>query len=70
MSRENDIKRRYDSDLAKVRAEKKSLVDQLEQTLQERNHAVQERNTLIQERNALALQCQQEFERAEKYRVG
>ena len=41
-------------------------MDQVEQALQERNLAVQERNLVIQERNALALQAQQEYERAER----
>ena len=60
------MKRKYDSDLKKARAENKSLLDQLEQTMQERNRAIQERNVLIVERNTLALQSQQEFERAER----
>ena len=66
LSKEEDIKRKYEGEMQKLHMEKASLTDQLEHALQERNVAVQERNFIIQERNALALQMQQEYERAER----
>lgn len=66
LSKEEDIKRKYDGEIQKLHVEKVSLTDQLEHALQERNVAMQERNFVIQERNALALQLQQEYERAER----
>ena len=66
MTKDEEIKRKYDLKLQKCHAEKAAFMDQLEQALQERNVAVQERNLMIQERNALALQAQQEYERAER----
>lgn len=67
LSKEGDMKSKYELQLQKVYAEKAALIDQLESILQERNTAAEERNLVIQERNALALQAQQEFERAERY---
>ena len=66
LSKEEDIKRKYDGEIQKLHVEKVSLTDQLEHALQEKNVAMQERNFIIQERNALALQLQQEYERAER----
>ena len=66
LSKEEDIKRKYDGEIQKLHVEKVSLTDQLEHAFQERNLAMQERNFVIQERNALALQLQQEYERAER----
>ena len=73
LSKEEDIKRKYDGEIQKLHVEKVSLTDQLEHAFQERNLAmqernfvIQERNFVIQERNALALQLQQEYERAER----
>lgn len=66
LSKEDEIKRKYDIEIHKCHAEKVVLTEQLEQAFKERNLVVQERNQLIHERNALALQAQQEFERAER----
>lgn len=67
LTKEEEIKRKYELELQKCHAEKAAFMDQVEQALQERNLAVQERNLVIQERNALALQAQQEYERAERF---
>ncbi len=66
LSKEEDIKHKYESELQKCHAEKVVLTDQLEHSLKERNVAVQERNQLIRERNELAMQAQEEYERAER----
>lgn len=66
LSNEEDIKRKFELELQKCRAEKEALTTQLEQVIQERNHAVVERNHVVQERNSLAIQAQQEYERAER----
>lgn len=67
LSNEEDIKRKFELELQKCRAEKEALTTQLEQVIQERNHAVVERNHVVQERNSLAIQAQQEYERAERW---
>jgi len=66
LPKEEDIKRRYEAEMQKLHTENVSLTDQLQHALLERNVAVQERNCVIQERNTLALQMQQEYERAER----
>lgn len=66
LSKEDDIQQKYETQLQKVYAEKATLTEQLECSLQERNIATEERNSVIKERNAFALQAQQEFERAER----
>ena len=64
---DDDIKRKYDFELQKKQAEKDALAIQLEQAIQERNTAIIERNHIVQERNSLAVQAQQEYERAERF---
>ena len=64
---EDDIKRKYDFELQKKQAERDALAIQLEQAIQERNTAIIERNHIVQERNSLAVQAQQEYERAERF---
>ena len=66
LSKEDEIKKKYEHKLQKCRSENSALADKIEYVLKERNEAVLERNLIIQERNALALQVQQEFERAER----
>ena len=66
LSKNEDIKRKYEREMQKLHIEKASLTDQLEHALQEKNVAVRERNFVIQERNTLALQMQQEYDRAER----
>ena len=66
LSKEEDIRKKYDKELHRSQAEKLVLTDQLEAALQDRNKCVRERNDVIQERNSLALQAQQEYERAER----
>ena len=66
MSKEDDIKLKYEAKLQKLYTENSALTDQLEHVLQERSIAIEERNALIKERNAFSLQAQQEFERAER----
>lgn len=66
LSKEEDIKRKYEKEFHRSQAEKIALTNQLEAALQERNKCVRERNEVIQERNSLALQVQQEYERAER----
>ena len=55
--------------LQKCHTEKSTLMDKLDQALQDMNIAVQERNLVVQEGNALAMQAQHEYERAERYAV-
>ncbi len=66
LSKEEDIRKKYDKELHRSQSEILVLTDQLETALQERNICVRERNAVIQERNCLALQAQQEYERAER----
>lgn len=67
LSKEDEIKKKYEKELQKCHQEKLVLTTQLERALQERNMVVKDTNLVIQERNALALQAQQEYERAERY---
>ncbi len=60
MSKEGDIKRKYEGELLKCHKEIESLKSQAGMIMQERNQLVHERSQLIH-------QCQQEFERAERY---
>ena len=66
LSKEDDIKRKYEAQLQKACTENAALMEKLESTLQERNIAAEELNEMVKERNAFALQAQQEFERAER----
>lgn len=66
LSKEDDIKSKYERELQRAQSERLLLTNKLELALQERNRCVKERNDVIQERNALALQAQQEYERAER----
>lgn len=67
LSKEDDIKNKYEKELQRCHQEKLVLTHQVERALQERESAVKDRNLFIRERNALALQAQQEYERAERY---
>lgn len=67
LRKEDDIKRKYELELQKSQAEKDALTTQLEQVIHERNMGVIERNQIAQERNSLAVQLQQEYERAERF---
>ena len=69
MSKEEEIKRKYDGLLQKSHAEHAAMTETLEHVIQERNAIAEERNQVIQERNAFALQAQQEYERAERYEL-
>ena len=66
LSKEDEIKKKYEKELQRCHQETLVLTTQLERALQERNTAVKDTNLVIQERNALALQAQQEYERAER----
>ena len=59
MSKEEDIKRKYEGKLLKCHMEVEQMKEQATQIAQERNQLVHERSQLIQ-------QFQQEFERAER----
>lgn len=62
MSKEEDIKRKYEGELMKSQQDIEHLKAQATQILQERNELIQERAQLIR-------QCQEEYERAEKYEI-
>ena len=69
MSKEEEIKRKYEGLLQKSHAEHAAMTETLEHIIQERNTIAEERNQVLQERNAFALQAQQEYERAERYEL-
>ena len=60
------MKRKFELELQKCYAKNEALKTQLEQVIMERNHAVSEMNQVVRERNNLAIQAQQEYERAER----
>jgi hypothetical protein len=60
MSKEEEIKRKYEGELLRCHKEIEHLMQQAEQV-------VQDRNKLVVERGQLAHQYQQEYERAERY---
>lgn len=66
MSKEDNIRRKYDEELVRCHQDIDSLTKQANQILLERNQLVHEQNQLVVERNQLALQRQQEYERAER----
>ena len=68
MSKEDDIKRKFESELMKYQEDVELLNKQSHQLLLERNQVVQERNQLAQERSQLMRQVQTEYERAERYK--
>ena len=70
MSKEEDIKLKYETQLQKAYTENSVVTERLQCIIQERNVIAEERNHLIKERNAFALQAQQEYERAERYAIG
>ena len=59
MSKEEDIKRKYEGELLRCHKDIEHLKQQASQIMQERNELVVERSQIIQ-------QYQQEFERAER----
>lgn len=66
LSKEEDLKTKYERDLQSCKSEIAKLKDNLERVVAERNLVVDERNKILQERNQLSVQFQEEFERAER----
>ena len=64
---EEERKRSYELKLRRHEAEKTALEHKLEEMMADQNVAILERNCAVQERNVLAVQAQQEFDRAEKF---
>ena len=60
MSKEDEIKHKYEDMLAKSHEDIEILTKQ-------RNQLAQDRNQLVHERGQLIVQAQQEFERAERW---
>lgn len=70
LSKEEDLKTKYERDLQSCKSEIAKLKDNLERVVAERNLVVEERNKILQERNELATQHQEEYERAERSDTG
>ncbi len=59
MSKESEIKQKYEDELGRCHTETEHLTKHL-------NRMIQERNQLVQERSGLIHQAEQEHERAER----
>ena len=66
LKKEEDVKRTYELELQRCRAEAEAMRHTIEEVVVERNMAIVERNQVVKERNELAVKAQQEFDRAEQ----
>ena len=66
LKKEEDVKRSYELELQRCRAEMEAMCHTIEEMVVERNLAIVERNHAVKERNELAGKVQREFDRAEQ----
>ena len=66
LKKEEDVKRSYELELQRCRAEIEAMCHTIEEMVVERNLAIVERNHAVKERNELAGKVQREFDRAEQ----
>ena len=66
LKKEEEVKRSYELELQRCKAELEAMRHTIEEVVVERNLAIVERNQVVRERNDLAMKAQEEFDRAEQ----